>query len=471
MVKLASSYNNLLDLNTEIEQAAQQPDQFHTADTHYDAVAKTLPAVEENPSEIEISDVEKTLDQLDKIQEEAATSQENMNKTQQDDTMQLDQSDASDDVDDNHQVEISDDPNDALDADKTTSLDAVLGNVANQRNSQSNIDSTEQKQDNAMTRIRNQFGAKSTTPVKRDVETFGHGIDQQKVTPIDQPQINYSFGSKSLAMGTQSLSMLSTEDFDQQVDQLTQGIEKEAEELTPVTAKVMIDGSDLTDDLPATIAGTYSITRNDDQNIVITKTAELPDTTQLEQKISELQQKLASSADETNQLQADKKQLLSQIKQLQSQADHLSDTADDNPSARAELKSDNSQTIDKRSKSTPASEISAALVKVRENLNASATPIKQVDQIDQPSAEFVLTSSHALMSNSDRGEVIQQLMGSSPDSKFSRELRHADKIAVQVQTTQTNIKPSLGSLSLLALTQARSQINVQFSQKDRKNNA
>lgn len=468
MVKLASSYDNLLDLNTEIEQAAQQPDQFHTADTHYDAVSETLPAVEENPSEIEISDVEKTLKQLDKIREEATKSRESANETQQDDTTQLNQSDTSDN--DNHQAKISDDPNDALDANKTTSLSAVLGNVANQRNSQSNIDRTEQKQDNAMARIRNQFGTKSTTPVKRDVETFGHGIDQQKVTPIDQPQINYSFGSKSLATGTQSLSMLSTEDFDQQVDQLTQVIEKEADELTPVTAKVMIDGSDLTDDLPATIAGTYSITRDSNQNIVITKTAELPDTTQLEQKINDLQRELASSSDQVNQLQADKKQLLSQVQQLQSQADRLSDTADDKPSARAELKSDNSQTIDKRSKSTPASEISSALVKVRENLNASATPIKEVDQIDQPSAEFALTSNHTLTSNSDRGEVIQQLMGSSPDSKFSRELRHADQIAVQVQTTQTDVKPSLGSLSLLALTQARSQISVQFSQKDRKNN-
>lgn len=470
MVKLANSYDNLLDLNAEIEQAAQQPDQFHTADTHYDAVSKTLPAVEENPSEIEISDVEKTLNQLDKIREEATKSRENVNETQQDDTTQLNQLDTSDD-NDNHQAEISDDPNDALDANKTTSLSAVLGNVANQRNSQPNIDSTEQKQDNAMTRIRNQFGTESTTPVKRDVETFGHGIDQQKVTPIDQPQINYSVGSKSLATGTQSLSMLSAEDFDQQVDQLTQGIEKEADELNVKTIKLFVDGSDLTDDLPVAIAGTYSITRDDDQNIVITKTAELLDTTQLEQKISDLQQELASSSDQVNQLQADKKQLLSQVQQLQSQADHSSDMTADNPSARAELKSDNSQTIDKRSKSTPASEISAALVKVRENLNASATPIKQVDQIDQPSAEFALTSNHTLTLNSDRGEVIQQLMGSSPDSKFSRELRHADQIAVQVQTTQTDVKPSLGSLSLLALTQARSQINVQFSQKDRKNNA
>lgn len=458
MVKLASSYDNLLDLSTEIEQAAQQPDQFHTADTHYDAVSETLPAVEENPSEIEISDVEKTLNQLDKIQEEATKSRENANETQQDDTTQLNQSDTSND-DDNHQAEISDDPNDALDANKTTSLSAVLGNVANQRNSQSNIDSTEQKRDNAMTRIRNQFGTESMTPVKRDVETFGHGIDQQKVTPIDQPQINYSVGSKSLATGTQSLSMLSTEDFDQQVDQLTQGIEKEADELNVKTIKLFVDGSDLTDDLPATIAGTYSITRDDDQNIVITKMAELPDTTQFEQKISDLQQELASSSDQVNQLQADKNDLLLQIQQLQSR---IKCTKNDDQHTSTDIDSQKeNQQVDNQQKLTPADELSTALVKVRQSLGAGT--IKQVDHIDQPSAEFRISDNHTLASTADRANVIQQLMGSKRDSKFSQALQNTNEIAVQVATKQADIKPSFGSLSLLALNQARSQINVRFS--------
>lgn len=471
MVKLASSYDNLLDLNTEIEQAAQQPDQFHTADTHYDVVSKTLPAVDD-PSDIKISEVEKTLNQIDQIQKESTKAQLKSNDSQQE---------TANDAD--NQPEISDNPADALNENQTTTLESVFGNVNNQRSAQSDDgadQSDDQSRDDAMDRIRTQFNhhaKEPTTPVNRDVETLGHGIDQQKVTPINQPEIDRSAGNKSLTAGTQSLSMLNDEDFDRQVDQLTQGIEREAEELAPSQAKVIIDGTDMTDDLPATIAGTYSINRDDNQNITITKTKELPeipDTSTLEQQVSDLQQELAHSNSCVEQLQADKKQLVLQVQQLQSQiAQAASESAANNDQQVDDdhLQVQNSQTINYQQASTPAAELSTALVKIRQHLSDDATPIEQVEQIDNPSAEFKLISNHALKSSDDRGAVIQQMMGSKPDSEFNQALQSADQIAVQVKTTQADVKPSLGSLSLLALTQARSQINVQFSQKDRKNNA
>lgn len=454
MVKLASSYNNLLDLNTEIEQAAQQPDQFHTADTHYDAVSDTLPAVEENPSEIDISDVEKTLDQIDQIQNESDNVQHEPSKTQQDTNTSDDQS------------EISDNPDDALNADKTTSINSVFGNINNQRNNQpADDESVMQRRDEMQDRLRNQFNQQAntpTTPVNQDVETLGHGIDQQKVTPIQQPQIDYSAGKKSLDAGMQSLSMLSDEDFDQQVDQLTQGIEREADKLAPQPIKLIVDGADVTDHLPAAITGQYTITRDDDQNIIMTKETELPetpDTSQLGQQISDLQQELSNSKSHAEQLEADKKDLLLQVQQLQSRIKHA-ETNNQHTSADIDFRKENQQ-ADNQQKLTPTDELSTALVKVGQSLGAGA--IKQVDHIDQPSAEFQIDDNHTLTSTTDRANVIQQLMGSERDSKFSQALQNANEIAVQVSTKQANIKPSLGSLSLLALNQARSQINVQFS--------
>lgn len=459
MVKLASSYNNLLDLNAEIEQATQQPDQFHTADTHYDTVSDTLPAVEENPSEIDISDVEKTLEQIDQIQKESDNVQHEPSKTQQDTNTSDDQS------------EISDNPDDALNADKTTSINSVFGNINNQRNNQSADDeSVMQRRDEIQNRLRNQFNQQTntpTTPVNQDVETLGHGIDQQKVTPIQQPQIDYSAGKKSLDTGMQSLSMLSDEDFDQQVDQLTQGIEQEAGKLAPQPVKLIVDGADAINRLPVAITGKYVITRDDDQNIIITKEAELPetpDTSQLDQQISDLQQELANSKSHAEQLEADKKDLLLQVQQLQSRIDHT-ETDNRHASADIDFQKENQQVdnqqVDNQQKLTPANELSTALVKVGQSLGAGM--IKQVDHIDQPSAEFRISDNHALASTTDRANVIQQLMGSKRDSKFSQALQSANQIAVQVYTTQADIKPSLGSLSLLALNQARSQINVQFS--------
>lgn len=455
MVKLASSYNNLLDLNTEIEQATQQPDQFHTADTHYDAVSNTLPAVEENPSEIDISDVEKTLDQIDQIQKESDKARDEPSKAQQD-------ANTSDD-----QSEISDDPDDALNADKTTSINSVFGNINDQRNNQS-VDDDEsviQKRDEMRDRLRNQFNQQANTPttsVNRNVETLGHGLDQQKVTPIQQPQIDYSAGKKSLNAGVQSLSMLSDKDFDQQVDQLTQGIEQEAEKLIPQPVKLIVDGVDVTDQLPITSTGQYTITQDDDQNIIITKEAELPETpdrSQLDQQISDLQRELANSKSHAKQLQADKNDLLLQIQQLQSRIERTKND-DQHTSNDIDSQKENQQ-VDNQQKLTPADELSTALVKVRQSLGAGA--IKQVDHIDQPSAEFRISDNHTLASTADRANVIQQLMGSKRDSKFSQALQNSNEIAVQVATKQADIKPSFGSLSLLALNQARSQINVRFS--------
>lgn len=470
MVKLASSYDKLLDLNTEIEQAAQQPDQFHTADTHYDAVSETLPAVD-NPSDIEISDVEKTLNQIDQVQKESTKSQSTSINSHRDTENDADT-----------QPEISDDPADALNENQTTTLESVFGNVSNQRSAQSDNSSDDQNdnqsRDDAMDRIRTQFNHHAdepTTPVNRDVETLGHGIDQQKVTPISQPKIDRSAGNKSLAAGTQSLAMLNDEDFDQQVDQLTQGIECEAKELAPSQPKLIVDRTDLTDDLPAIIAGTYLINHND-QNIIITKTKELPeipDTSALEQQISDLQRELAQSNSRTEQLQTDKKQLLLQVQQLQSQiaqAASNNSAGDDQQANNEHLQTQNTQTANHQ-QAAPAAEFSAALVKIRQRLTADAAPVSQVEQIDHPSVEFKLISNRTLKSSDDRGAVIQQLMGSKPDSKFNQALQSADQIAVQVKIARTDVKPSLGSLSLLALTQARSRISVQFSQKDRKNNA
>lgn len=456
MVKLASSYNNLLDLNTEIEQATQQPDQFHTADTHYDAVSNTLPVVEENPSEIDISDVEKTLDQIDQIQKESDKARDEPSKAQQD-------ANTSDD-----QSEISDDPDDALNADKTTSINSVFGNINDQRNNQSVDDDDEsvmQKRDEMRDRLRNQFNQQANTPttsVNRNVETLGHGLDQQKVTPIQQPQIDYSAGKKSLNAGVQSLSMLSDKDFDQQVDQLTQGIEQEAEKLIPQPVKLIVDGVDVTDQLPITSTGQYTITQDDDQNIIITKEAELPETpdrSQLDQQISDLQRELANSKSHAKQLQADKNDLLLQIQQLQSRIERTKND-DQHTSNDIDSQKENQQ-VDNQQKLTPADGLSTALVKVRQSLGAGA--IKQVDHIDQPSAEFRISDNHTLASTADRANVIQQLMGSKRDSKFSQALQNANEIAVQVATKQADIKPSFGSLSLLTLNQARSQINVQFS--------
>lgn len=456
MVKLASSYNNLLDLNTEIEQATQQPDQFHTADTHYDAVSDALPAVEKNPSEIDISDVEKTLNQIDQIQKES-------DKTQNEPSAMRQDIDTSDD-----QLEISDDPDDALNADKTTSINSVFGNIANQRNNQSVNDDDEsvmQKRDETRDRLRNQFNQQANTPttsVNRNVETLGHGLDQQKVTPIQQPQIDYSAGKKSLNAGVQSLSMLSDKDFDQQVDQLTQGIEQEAEKLIPQPVKLIVDGVDVTDQLPITSTGQYTITQDDDQNIIITKEAELPETpdrSQLDQQISDLQRELANSKSHAKQLQADKNDLLLQIQQLQSRIERTKND-DQHTSNDIDSQKENQQ-VDNQQKLTPADGLSTALVKVRQSLGAGT--IKQVDHIDQPSAEFRISDNHTLASTADRANVIQQLMGSKRDSKFSQALQNANEIAVQVATKQADIKPSFGSLSLLALNQARSQINVRFS--------
>lgn len=455
MVKLASSYNNLLDLNTEIEQATQQPDQFHTADTHYDAVSDALPAVEKNPSEIDISDVEKTLNQIDQIQKES-------DKTQNEPSAMRQDIDTSDD-----QLEISDDPDDALNADKTTSINSVFGNIADQRNNQSVDDdeSVMQKRDEMQDRLRNQFNQQANTPttsVNRNVETLGHGLDQQKVTPIQQLQIDYSAGKKSLNAGVQSLSMLSDKDFDQQVDQLTQGIEQEAEKLIPQPVKLIVDGVDVTDQLPITSTGQYTITQDDDQNIIITKEAELPETpdrSQLDQQISDLQRELANSKSHAKQLQADKNDLLLQIQQLQSRIERTKND-DQHTSTDIDSQKENQQ-VDNQQKLTPADELSTALVKVRQSLGAGT--IKQVDHIDQPSAEFRISDNHTLASTADRANVIQQLMGSKRDSKFSQALQNANEIAVQVATKQADIKPSFGSLSLLALNQARSQINVRFS--------
>lgn len=454
MVKLASSYNNLLDLNTEIEQATQQPDQFHTADTHYDTVSDTLSAVEENPSEIDISDVEKTLDQIDQIQKESDKARDEPSKAQQD-------ANTSDD-----QSEISNDPDDALNADKTTSINSVFGNINDQRNNQSADDeSVMQRHDEMRDRLRNQFSQQANTPttsVNRNVETLGHGLDQQKVTPIQQPQIDYSAGKKSLNAGVQSLSMLSDKDFDQQVDQLTQGIEQQVEKLIPQPVKLIVDGVDVTDQLPITSTGQYTITQDDDQNIIMTKEAELPETpgrSQLDQQISDLQRELANSKSHTKQLQADKNDLLLQIQQLQSRIERTKND-DQHTSNDIDSQKENQQ-VDNQQKLTPADGLSTALVKVRQSLGAGA--IKQVDHIDQPSAEFRISDNHTLASTADRANVIQQLMGSKRDSKFSQSLQNANEIAVQVATKQADIKPSFGSLSLLALNQARSQINVQFS--------